>query len=637
MGGLEMLSGMNLRDPVLINTVGHTAGLLLFGVIVVLLIGDRRAQGIRQTKLSIVAALLAFGWNIGSLLALAPHDSSSASVGIVMTASFSILSILPAVLLQLALRGQHNAISHSGYVLSACAVCLHVNELFTSSNTPHQFALILVAVGFASLSCAAFVLSYRKRANRTNESPEWFSLACLVIFTSSFPHFGYRHVGSPWAAEVTWHHLGIPVALVVLLRDYRFLLLDTFIRFLMNSVLAGGYLALVLSLSRRFDLWKLAESNKFLGGLVLASLCLSLVGFAHIRNILQYWIGRVIFRRQSIDARVQTLTQLSLKARSEEDLLSSAAQEVAQHLRADKVALVPGQSLVDDGILPTVLFGADRVLRLPVGLRWAEAQIPLHFSSGEVLFLLTGSRAGRQRYLSEDLEDMRRLGAAVVEQVERFRSEELKRLAVQSELRALQAQVNPHFLFNALNTLYGSIDRESAEARRMVLNLAEIFRYFLQGNRSLIALSEELRIIEAYLQIESLRLGDRLETELVVSERARAAMIPILSIQPLVENAVKHGIALAGVRGLVRLRADVTDGKLTVSVEDTGVGFAESKKRASDGSGVGLDNVRRRLRLSYGPESDLRIHSGPSGTTVAFAVPTQVEPDTATPKIEMRA
>ena len=141
--------------------------------------------------------------------------------------------------------------------------------------------------------------------------------------------------------------------------------------------------------------------------------------------------------------------------------------------------------------------------------------------------ILTGARRGRQRYLSEDLEDMRQLGAAIVEQVERFRSEELRRLATQAELRALQAQINPHFLFNALNTLYGTIDRRSEEARRMVLNLADIFRYFLRGERPVIPLSEELKIVQAYLEIEKLRLGDRLETSIDVSDSAHTALIPI--------------------------------------------------------------------------------------------------------------
>ena len=253
------------------------------------------------------------------------------------------------------------------------------------------------------------------------------------------------------------------------------------------------------------------------------------------------------------------------------------------------------------------------------------AQIPLRFSSGDVRFLVMGPRHGGRRYPSEDLEDMRRLGTVIVEQVERSRAEELRRLASEAELRALQAQINPHFLFNALNTLYGTIDRRSHEARRMVLNLADIFRYFLQGDRMTIQLSEELRIVEAYLEIEKLRLGDRLETELIVSESARAAMIPILSIQPLVENAVKHGISAKAGRGRVSVTVSVTAPGLSVSVADTGVGFEESGRHPQDGAGVGLENVRRRLALYYGPAADLSIRSTSDGTTVSFLIPSPVE------------
>ena len=114
-------------------------------------------------------------------------------------------------------------------------------------------------------------------------------------------------------------------------------------------------------------------------------------------------------------------------------------------------------------------------------------------------------------------------------------------LMSQAELRALQAQINPHFLFNALNTLYGTIGRENPEARRLVLNLADVFRYFLQSDRTFIPVEEELRIVRAYLEIEELRLGPRLRTEIEIDDLALQVSIPALSIQPLVENAVKHG------------------------------------------------------------------------------------------------
>src|SRR5437588_10289043 len=145
-------------------------------------------------------------------------------------------------------------------------------------------------------------------------------------------------------------------------------------------------------------------------------------------------------------------------------------------------------------------------------LAWAEAIVPLG-GPAEARYLLFGRRRGGRRYLSEDLQALSRLTAAILAQVERFRNSEMQRLVSQAELRALQSQINPHFLFNALNTLYGIIPREASGARRTVMNLAEIFRYSLQNDRALIALSEELEIVKAYLEIEALRLGPRLHTE----------------------------------------------------------------------------------------------------------------------------
>lgn len=210
----------------------------------------------------------------------------------------------------------------------------------------------------------------------------------------------------------------------------------------------------------------------------------------------------------------------------------------------------------------------------------------------------------------------------VSEQVERFRHEALKRLLSEAELRALQSQINPHFLFNALNTIYGTIDRTSQQARRMVLNLAEILRYALQTDRQFIQLNEELKIVRAYLEIEKLRLGDRLEIAWSVSEASGSALIPVLSIQPLVENAVKHGISVKREKGIVRIFAEQRSAGLYIAVEDTGGGFQlEGGMRDSKRTGVGLDNVRQRLKLYYGDDAELKIRSDTTGSLVSFIIP----------------
>lgn len=609
--------------------MGHSAGVLLFGFIIALLLRDRRSHDVPGTRLSIVAAALAFAWNVGSLIALGAGNPDSVTMQVVMTASFAVLSLLPAVLLQVALQGRLPGITTTGYGISAAAILLHVAELFISSSAPHQIALIIVALGFAVLPVIAVMVRNRPNNTPVPERTEWFSLACLLLFASSFPHFGYQHFHSPWTAEIAWHHIGIPVALIVLLQDYRFLLLDTFIRFLMNSALAAAYVAFILAVNQKFHLWQLVNTSVFAAGLALVAVCVSLIFFAHIRNRVQQWIGSSIFHRQNLEDRIRAMTQLPVRKRNEDELIASAAKEIADHLRTDRFAVVAEARNSARQGRPAMLPGELLNLDAEADLSWAEARIPLRFSSGEVRFLLTGARRGRQRYLSEDLEDMRRLASVMVEQVERFRAEELRRLATQAELRALQSQINPHFLFNAFNTLYGTIDRTSFEARRLVLNLTDIFRYFLQGDRSEIPLSEELRIIKAYLEIESLRLGDRLLTELHIDESVLDVMIPVLSLQPLVENAVKHGVAGKAGPGRVVIRAGTQGSMLRISVEDQSPGVGGGGKTVHDGSGVGLANVRRRLNLAYGPESTIQASYGVHGSQVTLLIPhSTIAPET---------
>jgi two-component system, LytTR family, sensor kinase len=615
-----MWNNANLTDPVLINTVGHTAGLLLFGLTIGLLIRDWRSNGVRQTRLSVVAAALALAWNAGSLIALG--STNELLIRIVMTLSFSVLSVLPAILLQVALHGRQRAIVASGYAVSAIAIVLHFIELFSLSLSLHQAALIAIAGGFGALTVLSFLLRNGFHFSRPVERSDWLTFPCLLLFTTSFLHFGYGHVGSPWTGEIAWHHIGIPVALIVLLQDYRFLLLDTFVRFVSNAVLAVAYLTMLLVLNRRFGLSEAVGSNMFLTGLMLVSLCLSLVLFAYFRNLMQAWLSRVIFRREPLDKAVNGILAASSLAQSEDELLTRATREIAHHLGTELYAVLPGDVLGSRTDKPSILAADTDAKEFRDERFWAEAQIPLRLSNTEARFLVFGARRGGRRYLSEDLDEMRGLGAVVAEQIERFRADELKRLVSQAELRALQAQINPHFLFNAFNTLYGIIDRRSLDARRMVLNLADVFRYFLQGDRGFIPLAEELRIIEAYLEIEALRLGDRLKTEITVPESTGTTLIPILSVQPLVENAVKHGIASKQGGGRVHLQIEETPSGLLIAVQDTGSGFPTQTQAGKGGLGVGLANVRRRLSLCYGPAAELHIGSSSAGTKVWFLVPT---------------
>jgi LytS/YehU family sensor histidine kinase len=171
--------------------------------------------------------------------------------------------------------------------------------------------------------------------------------------------------------------------------------------------------------------------------------------------------------------------------------------------------------------------------------------------------------------------------------------------------------------------LYGIIPKEAPDARNTVINLADIFRYFLQTEKMLIPLSTEIEIVKAYLEIESLRLGPRLRTDIQIDDAALPELIPSLSVQPLVENAIKHGIALNPNPGWLHLRAQAEGEFVHITVQDSGSGSPGiGEEVRNPGAGVGLSNVGKRLELCYGPGCDLSIDSSSSGTTVQFRVPT---------------
>src|SRR4029077_5002550 len=273
------------------------------------------------------------------------------------------------------------------------------------------------------------------------------------------------------------------------------------------------------------------------------------------RGQIQKWLTKVVFRRPDLSESIRDIESRGLSG-EEVEFLEWAVNHLAQFLYTDHVEMVPDYRIPEIEDQPAMLFPVPAsdiaALRSSPDFGWAEAVIPLRLGHADIRYVLVGRRRGGRRYLSEDLQALSRLTAAIVEQVERFRNSEMQRLVSQAELRALQSQINPHFLFNALNTLYGIIPREASGARKTVLNLAEIFRYFLQSERSFIPLSDELKIVKAYLDIERLRLGTRLEIEIDVDEAALKVLIPILSIQPLVENAIKHGLSTKPGPGLLR-------------------------------------------------------------------------------------
>ena len=230
----------------------------------------------------------------------------------------------------------------------------------------------------------------------------------------------------------------------------------------------------------------------------------------------------------------------------------------------------------------------------PAAERYAQ-QLPFMFAIGVLLFLLSLA----VHYVLLAFEAAR--------EAER-RQLELEILTRDAELRALRAQIDPHFLYNSLNSISALTGSDAPGARRMCLLLGEFLRQTLDvSGRQRIPLADELAMAERYLNIEQVRFGSRLRVERRLDEEASRCLVPPLLLQPLVENAVTHGIARMLEGGLIRLDASRTNGRLAIVIENPC--DAEPGSVAARPGGMGLDNVRNRLDAMFGRDARMETRT----------------------------
>ena len=201
-------------------------------------------------------------------------------------------------------------------------------------------------------------------------------------------------------------------------------------------------------------------------------------------------------------------------------------------------------------------------------------------------------------------------------------------LATEMELKALQAQINPHFLFNTINTIAAFIRTDPAEARRLLRQFGTFYRRTLEEADDLVTLDRELEFVDTYVELEGARFGDRLEVIKDIDPAARSQALPAFMLQPLVENAVGHGMRPEGGTLRVTISARIGEGSMTVVIADDGVGISADRlpnvfePGFGTGLGIALRNIRDRLTGYFGPDSRLAIHSTEgAGTTVEMIIP----------------
>ena len=586
----------------LLNLVGFITGAALCAMLLGLVVRSR-ATADRSDLLPLFTAVLGLAWNLGELGDYLLNRAGRAGPESWLSAvSFAALATLAAVVVHSVardIRGGRLVIAVA-YVCSTAATVLQFRTLASGDTRPSALAFTILTVAFGAIVLPLALLT---RAQTNGRRALW--MLALALFAVSANHLGHFHDETGgWMAELVGHHAVLPLAFAILYQEYRFALADLFLK------RALTLLAVVaIAVACYAGLTALPEGSLAVA-LLLACWVLTAVLYPTLRQAISHFVDARLLGRHDY-AHWRAELGASLQACDTVDAsLDRTSTAVATALNARRVWWM-------DRALPDE---ADS---------WITTEVEVPTTEAPRFRLRVGDFVGGRRLLSDDrafLETAALVAARRIDAVrltserfaQRLREEEIERLATEAELRALRAQINPHFLFNALTTIGYLIESAPQRAVNTLLRLTSLLRSVLRSEGEMTTLGREIELVEHYLDIERERFEERLRVHIDVPAALRSLSIPCLLVQPLVENAVKHGVAPSVRGGEVRVRARLhAEGSrqtLVVSVSNTGAPFVVDPPTRT--TRVGLSNVERRLDGHFGERASLAL-SMTNGTTCA--------------------
>lgn len=598
-----MLSGTSE----LLHLVGFLTGAVLYGMLVAMVLRPPA----RPEAFALSTGLLGLVWNLGELGA---HGARGAGlVGLahwINASSFSALGLLASVVVHSVARGparaerprrwMGSAVAVVVYSCAAIASAMHLLAAAAGQPIPSPEGLVSLTVGLVAVIPVLVALT-RKQPN--SRRAMW--MAALAIVAVSALHLGRFHgAQESWPVELVGHHASIVLAFAILYQDYRFALADLFLK---QALMLLVLVALVFGGFSLVEPLLVAPAGALAPSAIAALLALwagTALVFPVCRRSVAWFVDRVVLTRADYQQFLSQLGEDLQRRESAEAVLDCACAVVAPAVTATSVTWAAGVAdpASDHGPRAIAVLTAE----------------PPHY------VLVIGPLAGGRRLLSDDLAMLERVAVLIARRLDALRltgeryermlqEREMRTLATEAELRALRAQINPHFLFNALTTIGHLIQQAPPRALKTLLSLTTLLRSVLRSEGEFTTLGRERELIDCYLKIEHERFEERLAYTLDIPAHLMHLPVPSLIVQPLVENAVKHGIAGTRDGGTVTVTARLDDG-LRIVVRNTGAPFGSV---GEGGSGVGLENVRRRLRHYYGDDAALRLGSDPTGATVA--------------------
>jgi two-component system LytT family sensor kinase len=628
----------------LIHLVGFLTGVALYGMLAAMTWPRSRGDaGTHPGHIPVLAAVLGLIWNAGALLVFGWRDFGLGELSPWLTAiSYAALGFLPAVVVDSATRAPQSGarpapIAIGAYILSAAAALIQADATAVRGAVSST-ALLTLTLGYAAILLALAVTSHRRTG-----SQRALTAVALAAFAVSALHQSHHSSAndSSWIVELIGHHASLPLVLVILYQDYRFALADLFLK----RALAGlSLVAIVVACYALLDPISITASSLPVGMPVvwLTAWIGTALLYPSLRRGVDRFVDRVVLRRGDYRALRSEIATTLARAESPDGALDLACERLRVALTANRVEWTEYES-----------DGAPRNAGALVALDGAAAAtvaIPTADTPGFTV-TVQGLANGR-RLLSDDVALLENVALLIARRVDELRvarerlerdvrESEMQRLAAEAELRALRAQLNPHFLFNALTTIGYLIRTSPPRAIDTLYQLTALLRAVLRRSTGeFVTLNDELQIVDAYLAIEQARYEDRLRVERVIPAALNELLIPPLLLQPVVENAIKHGISARRLGGVVRIEAFLEStasgahqARLRLRVSDTGPGVGPDELARRRAMGLGLSNIERRLQRYFGTTGRLAIESTPGvGTHVELWVPVspriEVPPDT---------
>jgi two-component system, LytTR family, sensor kinase len=637
---------MNPREiATLVNILGFLIGGVLYAMLLAMVLRNRGRP-------LFATALLGLYWNIGALVVYGLRDIGLGEPSPLFAASaFTALGFLPAVVVDSALssagvtrRSRHSyVIVFFAYALSAVAGLLQFYTAATAATSPSALGFRTLTFGFGTLMLA-LVLETRQQ---TGWGRAIWAVA-LAVFAVSALHLSVHRGAEVWWIELAGHHASLPLALAILYQDYRFAFADIFLK---------RAIALVTLVSTAFAFYVtiaapiLSSPANEVGagpfslrsiGTLLGLWVGTALAFPHISRAANWFVDKVVLRRADYD-RLRSETSAIIAASDQpEEMLDATCELLKEALTASDISWTQ----YDDKRVDNRVNNSDvGPARSRAAHLTASLEIPL--TDPPALRIDIGPLRGGRRLFSDDFAMLdtvmqqlaRRLDGLRVsnERHERnLREQQISKLAAEAELKALRAQLNPHFLFNALTTIGYLIQVTPDRALQTLMRLTELLRGVLKRSRGeFTSLGEELDLVDSYLAIEKARFEERLRVSIDVPAELRSLRIPPLLLQPLVENAIKHGITRQKTGGDVNIRAELEPGMgLRVFIQDTGLGASREELARGRKIGVGISNVERRLRGYYGDQASVAITSASGrGTSVEIRIPVASVAETTIPAL----